>query len=76
MVGVAKEISEQERRRRGPKWTGTIGILNDAEIGQLTDSLHSLIDIEESLFYLIQKSESVEFTRPRTSKQKPVKQHS
>lgn len=53
MVGVAKEISEQERRRRGPKWTGTIGILNDAEIGQLTDSLHSLIDIEESLFYLI-----------------------
>ena len=76
MVGVAKEVSEQEKRRRGSKWTGTIGILNDTEIAQLTDSLNSLIDIEESLYCLIQKSESVEFTRPRTSKQKPVKQHS
>ena len=32
------------------------------------------MDIEEALFFLIQKSESVEFRRPRTSKQKPVKQ--
>jgi hypothetical protein len=74
MVGVAKEVSDQERRRKGPTWTGTIGILNDVEIGQLIDSLHSLIDIEESLYFLIHKSESIEFTLPRTSKQKPVKQ--
>lgn len=76
MIGVAKEVCEQEKRRKGPNWTGTIGILDDLEIRQLISNLHTLINVEEALFSLIQKSEMVEFTRPRTSKQqhKQVKQ--
>ena len=76
MVGVAKEVCEQERRRRGAKWTGTLGILDHSEIQQLMSSLLTLINVEEALFALIQKSEMIEFTRPRTSKQqhKQVKQ--
>ena len=60
-------------RARGPKWTGTLGILDEVQIHQLILTLHKLSDIEESLYFLIQKSESVEFTRPRNSKQKNLK---
>lgn len=72
MVGVAKEVSEQQRRIRGPNWRGTMGILSATEIRTLVESLRSLLEIEEALYLLIQKSESVEFTRPRASKQKSL----
>ena len=69
MVAVAKEVSHQERVKRG--YTDTPpGILNDQQIRELIESFHKLSEIEDSLFALIQRSESVEFTRPRTSKQK------
>jgi len=29
MVGMAKEICEQQRRLKGANWQGSIGILND-----------------------------------------------
>ena len=69
MVAVAKEVSHQERVKRA--YTDTPpGILSDQQIRELIESFHKLSEIEDSLFALIQRSESVEFTRPRTSKQK------
>ncbi len=53
MVGVAKEVSEQQRRKRGRNWNHPMGILEDNEIRLLIDSLKSLCDIEESLYLLI-----------------------
>lgn len=32
MVGVAKEVCVQQRRRLGAKWQGTLGILNEVQI--------------------------------------------
>ena len=53
MVGIAKEVCLQELKRRGPNWRGTLGILNDGEVSALTSSIHAIIDIEESLYFLI-----------------------
>ena len=55
---------------KGASWRGTVGILTDLQINTLIDSMHSLFDIEESLYLMIQNSESAVFTGPRKSKQK------
>ena len=60
MVGVAKEVSQQQVRSRGRNWNGTLGILNDSEVTCLIDSVHFLIDIEDSLYTLIAKSIATE----------------
>ena len=76
MVGVAKEVCEQQRARKSNKWRGNIGIVSQMEAQQLITSVQRLQEVEGALYTVIRKSGNTNLQKPRGSNQKSLNQAS